>query len=482
MKRIILSGIGIAGVAGLVTLLFVITNRQSWGQQIVTQGDEKPNFIFIFADDLGWGDLGCYGNQYLRTPSLDKMASEGLLVTNFYVSNPVCSPSRTAVMTGQFPARHRIHQHLVPEHSINEERGMPDYLDPNVVLLTRLLKENGYITGHFGKWHLGNTMDSPLPDAYGIDVSFTNINRDNKLTVPRHKSSEVIVDEAIKFIEENKDVSFYMNVWTLIPHAELDPTNDQLAVYDEFAPWPIARERGFSSPQQIYYSSVTDLDKHIGRLIDKVSELGLSEKTIIIFSSDNGPEDIHIINAVHSGFGSPGPFRGRKRSLYEGGIRVPFIVKWEGHINPGQIDNQSVIGAVDLLPTLCYLAGVDLPIDYQSDGENVSEIFKGKVHQRKKPLLWEWRDAIWGDTYNKSPMLALRQGKWKFLMNPDMSRIELYDFEADPLNMEMDNVAGQYPEIVKKFRKILLDFSNSLPEGPVHELAGKNDYPMPGGK
>ena len=439
--------------------------------------DSRPNFIFIFADDLGWGDLGCYGNPDIQTPRLDEMASEGLLVTNFYVCSPVCSPSRTAVMTGHFPARHGIHQHLTRDHEFNLERGMPDWLDPSVTLLTRLMQQNGYKTAHFGKWHLGNTMDAPSPGQYGIDVHYTNCNSDKKLVCPRHESDEVIVNQTIDFIEQHRNEPFYINVWTLIPHATLDPTKEQLAVYDRYAAREPAKSLGFSTPQQVYYSCVTDLDLHIGRLLERLEDLGLSEKTIVVFSSDNGPEDIYF--ARHSGYGSPGPFRGRKRSLYEGGIRVPFIVQWKGHISPGFIDDQSVIGAVDLLPTFCSLAGIDLPDGYRPDGEDVSEIFTGNTHERSSPLLWEWRGDIFGYTFNRSPMLALRWGKWKFLMNPDKSRIELYDFGTDPLNTEMDNVADRNPEIVERFSDTLLEFSNSLPRGGLSESAGRMDYPMP---
>ena len=172
----------------------------------------KPNIVFIFADDLGWGDLGCYGHPRLKTPYLDKMAADGLLLTNCYVANPVCSPSRTAVMTGQFPARHRIHRHFGGSHKRNMALNMPDYLDPNVTLLTKLMQKHGYKTGHFGKWHLGGTEDAPSFAAYGIDVHYTSNSRYGKLNVPQHQSTEKMVDEAIDFIKANKEQSFYINL------------------------------------------------------------------------------------------------------------------------------------------------------------------------------------------------------------------------------------------------------------------------------
>lgn len=441
---------------------------------------DRPNFIFIFADDLGWGDLGAYGHPHLKTPNLDEMASEGVLLTNFYVANPVCSPSRTAVMTGQYPARHRIHRHFTRNHELNASRNMPDFLDPNVTLITRQLQENGYKTGHFGKWHLGATADAPSPSKYGIDVHYTANSSDPKLKVPRNQSTEKMVDEAISFIEENKEESFFLNLWTLVPHATLAPTDEQMAPYKKFGPRGVAKKRGFSTPRQIYYGAVTAMDFHIGRLIDRLDELGLSENTIVVFSSDNGPEDINVANAAHSGVGSAGPLRGRKRSLYDGGIRVPFIVRWKGHTPEGLVDDKSIASTVDLLPTFCSLAGITLPGDYQSDGMDISPVFKGNSIERDQPLLLDWTGSQAGKTINKSPGLALRSGKWKFLMNPDGSRKELYDFEADPQNMELDNVADQHPELVSKFRWILLNFKESIPQGVPNHESGTNDYPMPG--
>lgn len=443
---------------------------------------ERPNFIFIFADDLGWGDLGCYGHPKLKTPFLDKMAEDGLLLTNFYVANPVCSPSRTAVMTGQYPARHRIHRHLTTIHKRQASLNMPDFLDPNATLLTKLMQTSGYKTGHFGKWHLGGTKDAPSPSAYGIDVHYTATSNDSKLSVPRHQSTEKMVDEAIRFIKANKDNPLYLNVWTLVPHATLDTTEVQMAPYARLAPGRPARERGFSTPAQIYYGAVTDMDFHLGRLIRTIDELGLGEDTIIVFSSDNGPEDIEIRNAAHSGVGSSGPLRGRKRSLYDGGVRVPFIIRWKGHTPAARVDDTSIMSAVDLLPTFCSLAGIKLPDGYHSDGQDMSRVFSGKPVQRARPLLWDWTATQSGHSFNKSPGLALRSGKWKFLMNPDGSRKELYDFEADPQCMELDNLADRYPEVVARFSKMLLEFKAAIPQGVSIESSGLNYYPMPENK
>ena len=328
----------------------------------------RPNVIFIFADDLGWGDLGCYGNDRIKTPSLDRLADQGTLFTQFYVDGSVCSPSRTAMMTGQYPARNRVHGHFAA-HEQNRRRDMPDWLDPNVATVTQLLDQAGYATAHFGKWHLGNGPGAPAPGEYGIDDHRTvNTNgpgwKDEKDQYFRARSSRLFVDEAIRFIERHKDEPFYVNVWSLVPHATLNPTKEQLAPYMRFGPVGVPH----IGAAPIFYASVTDLDTQVGRLMAKLDELGLANNTLVVFSSDNGPEDIHIRNANHSAMGSPGPFRGRKRSLYEGGVRMPFIVRWPGHVPAGRIDDESVVAGVDFLPTICKLAGVAVPAGHKLDG------------------------------------------------------------------------------------------------------------------
>jgi N-acetylgalactosamine-6-sulfatase len=175
----------------------------------------------------------------------------------------------------------------------------------------------------------------------------------------------------------------------------------------------------FKSAAQIYYGSVTDMDRQIGRLLNALDELALAENTMILFSSDNGPEDIHVFNAGHSGVGSAGPFRGRKRSLYEGGIRVPGIIRWPGNVPAGVVESKSVMAGVDWLPTVCKLAGVRIPAAHKLDGEDMSDVLLGKSRPRVKPLMWEWRFRIAGDPFHHSPMLAIRNGDWKLLTNPD---------------------------------------------------------------
>jgi len=219
------------------------------------------------------------------------------------------------------------------------------------------------------------------------------------------------------------------------------------------------------------------MDKQIGRLLDYLQAKGLDKNTLIIFSSDNGPEDIHIFNASHSGVGSAGPFRGRKRSLYEGGVRVPFIVRWPGVAPAGRVDSTSVITGVDFLPTLCSIAGVKLPAGISPDGEDMSAAFRGTPQRRTKPVMWEWRYRIYGDLHHRSPMLAIRQDDWKLLLNPDRSRLELYNLRQDP--MELNNLASQHPDVVQELSRKVLAWQATLPKGPADPDAGSNHYPWP---
>lgn len=440
------------------------------------QARRPPNFLFILADDLGWGDLGCYGHRQIRTPNLDRLAGQGSLFTQFYVNSPVCSPSRTSFMTGRYPARHRIHGHLATAE-LNEKRGMPNWLDPSVPTLPRLLKGAGYATGHFGKWHLGSGPGAPAYEAYGIGDHRTAVS--NGPGWPAQpgfwaKSTGLIVDEAIRFVEQNRSRPFYLNVWTLLPHAILNPTEEQMEPYGRFGPGNDTPHKG---ALQVYYASVTNLDQEVGRLLNRLDELGLARDTVVLFSSDNGPEDIHITNASHSGVGTPGPFRGRKRSLYEGGVRVPFLARWPGRVKAGRVDDRSVLTAVDLLPTLAGMAELKAP-GRELDGEDVSDMLMNGARPRTKPILWEWRFHIFGDTLNRSPMLSIRDGRWKLLMNPDGSRTELYDIPADP--SELNNLAPRHPEVVGRLSTGLLAWHKTLPPGPVDPTAGKNDYPWPG--
>lgn len=444
-----------------------------------TWAADRPNIIFILADDLGWGDLGCYGHPQIKTPNIDnQLAKRGTLFTQFYVNGSVCSPSRCAFFTGQYPARHRIHGHYATPQQ-NSNRGMSQFLEPHVPNVASTLKHAGYRTAHIGKWHLGSNSRGPEPNAYGFDFvgSGETGGADGPSVDPfsRAKSTQVFVDEALRFIEGNKAAPFYLQLWTLVPHATLNPTPEQMQPYAKLRPG----KEGFphASAAEIFYSSVTDLDHHVGRLLDGLDQMGLSDNTLILFSSDNGPEDIHVVNAGHSGIGSAGPFRGRKRSLYEGGVRVPCIMRWPGKIAAGKVDDSTVLSAVDWLPTICQVTSCASPPNHRLDGESMLDVLQGATRSRTKPLFWEWRYRIAGEPFHHSPELAIRDGDWKLYLNRDESRLELYDMKKDL--MQLNNVAQQHPDVVDRLKQQILSWSKELPDGPRDPGAGKINYFLP---
>lgn len=463
-----------------ILILVVLGSTIMYGQH-----NDRPNVILIFADDLGWGDLGIYGHRQLKTPALDQLAKEGKLFTQFYVNSPVCSPSRASLMTGRFPAELGIHGHFATLES-NRDRGMPNFLDPNIKSITKIFKDNGYAVGHFGKWHLGHSPDSPLPTEYGIDVAKTNTSNsrdDFKLWYPSKRSmaTKLILDEATGFIEENKEGPFYVNAWLVDPHAILNPSERQMKNYESLSPNSYAKKHygqkvKFHGAPQIYYATVTEMDRQIGIFLDKLDALGLKDNTIVIFTSDNGPEVMQISNAAHSAAGSPGPFRGFKRSLYEGGIRVPLLVRWPNHIKENTVDSISVVSSVDFMPTLVTMCGLSSN-NLELDGEDMSSALLTNHKKRAKPLFWEWRFGIFGRPLDKSPMLAMRRDRWKLLMNPDKSRVELYDLINDP--SELDNKVMDEPDLTKIMSTELLSWKSKLPDGPSDKNAGTNMYNWP---
>ncbi len=448
--------------------------------QMSAPSRRRPNIIFILTDDQGWQDLGSFGHPYLKTPHLDRLATEGASFTNFYVASPVCSPSRVCFMTGYYPARHNVHDVYRPDAALDRMRkeGVPPYLDPQTPTLTRILRENGYATGHFGKWHMGNVRGAPPPAAYGIDEARVVSAAPEHEGWPawrdephwRARSTDLFVDETIRFIDQHRDQPFYVNLWTLIPHARLDPTSEQLSEYEDlkvdpadFAAWMrpyLEQAADLGNKMKVYCASITALDKAVGRLLDYLDDAGLTDDTLVFFTSDNGPEDYRVRAASNAGVGSPGIGRARKRSIYEGGVRVPAIARWPGHIPAGDVDAELVLGAVDFVPTICSIANVTAPI---TDGEDVSDILAGRPRSRRAPLFWEWKFNVSRSEEYRPPTLAVRDGRWKLFMNADGGSIELYDLEADP--SEYANVAEQHASVVARLSELLGAWKATLPHG-----------------
>ena len=422
----------------------------------------KPNIVFIFADDWGWGDLSCHGHPWLKTPHLDRLASEGIDFHQFNVLNPVCSPSRAAVITGQYPARRCIHQHFAAPAS-NTQRGMPDWLDPKAPSLPRFLKQAGYRTAHFGKWHLTNreTHGAPTPDAYGYDEAKVFNGGAEWPSADLHAAG----DDAVAFIKANAGKPFFVNVWIHESHTPHVPTKESMQ-----------RWQHLDEQQQVYAAVITDGDNAVGEVLAALKDAGVENNTIVMFSSDNGPEgtgknknfgakDAHTNSQGYDTYysvGSTGGLRGRKRSLFEGGVRVPFIVRWPGHTPAGARNDKTVFTAVDLLPTLCAAAGVTLPADYQGDGENLLDAFEGQAITRNRPIFWEWlgnqTEPDWW------PRLAVREGDWKLALTHDATRVELHRLADD--RAEAADVAEKHLDVVARLTKLALDWKATLPEKP----------------
>jgi N-acetylgalactosamine-6-sulfatase len=434
---------------------------------------ERPNIIFIFADDWGWGDLGCHGNNKVKTPNLDRLAEQGTDFAQFFVCNPVCSPSRTAVMTGQFPARHGVHQHF--SHLGHQVRsGMPDWLDPTLVMLPRLFKEAGYKTGHFGKWHLSGARDAPIARAYGYDEVALWGGPGPRIS----PADSGVFDKTIAFIKKHKDASFFMNVW-------IHQTHTPHFVKERF----LKDYKDQDERQQVYSAVVAEGDEGVGRIMQTLDDLKLTDNTLIVFSSDNGPEEParsprfkKMKNekglSLWYSVGSSGGLKGHKRSLYEGGVRVPFIVRWPGKTPAGKTNDTTVIAAVDLLPTFCRAAGIDLPDGYQSDGQDLLDAFLGKAQRRTKSIYWEWTGSAfqpWGmrpKARMNWPRLGVRDGEWKLLMTHDGKRKELYNITQD--RAEQSNLADKHPDVVKRLAGMALEWKAALPKEPPKHCISKH--------
>lgn len=450
------------------------------------QQARRPNVVFIFVDDMGYRDLGCYGNPDVKTPNIDQLAGQGARFTQFYVASPICSPSRVGVLTGQYPARHKIHSYLA-SRARNNSRGMAHFLDPKVETVARTFQKAGYATAHFGKWHLGggrDVGDAPLPQNYGFDESLVSfeglgdrvlpegggmksekLGRGKITFAPKHKLTEMYVNRSIDFIRRNKDKQFYLHLWLNDVHDAHRPSEKMLKKYEGFKANPYVQK---------FYAVLDEMDRQIGRLINSIDEMKLAENTLIVLTSDNGPTAWPRYEK--QGYDAPGhvgELRGRKWSLYEGGIREPLIVRWKGKVPAGHVDKKSVIGAVDLFPTFCQIAKVPVPAKWNFDGTDVSAAFLGKPITRDKPLFWEYgrdenylRPAL---PIDQSPNLAIRYDQWKLLMNGDGTRVELYDLNKSP--REYHNVAGHHPKVTRSLIEKLLAFKKSIPGYPENKSA-----------
>ena len=424
----------------------------------------RPNIILILTDDMGFGDIGCYGGKFAPTPHLDRMAKEGIRFTQYYSASPICSPSRTGLLTGMYPARWRITSYLQTRKG-NAACEQADFLDPKAPSLARTLKAAGYATGHFGKWHMGGGRDvtnAPPFRAYGFDehvstyespephpdITATNWIWSPQDTVKRWNRTAFFVDKTLDFLRRNKGTPCFVNLWPDDVHTPWVPSGERLSEY------PNGPEQ-----QRKFRAVLDEYDRQFGRFFAGLKDHGLDENTLVIFTSDNGA--LPTFNGRRSA-----PFRGSKLSLYEGGIRMPFIVRWPGHVRAGQVDESSVLSAVDLFPSLCAIANVPLPTNVGFDGEDLSAALLGKkMSTRKTALFWEYgrnNDSFsFPQGKDRSPNLAVREGNWKLLINTDGRGVELYDLAKDP--SEQDNLATSEASVTTRLSVAVLKWRQALP-------------------
>jgi arylsulfatase A-like enzyme len=453
-----------------------MTRRQFLLSATAAVSTRPPNVVLILADDLGYGDLGCYGGE-VPTPHIDRLAATGIRFTQAYVAAPICSPSRVGITTGHFPARHLIFSYLNNRAS-NRALGMVDFLDPRVPTIARALQQHGYATGHFGKWHMGggrDVGDAPLPRAYGFDESYTSFeglgdrvlppgalsDQSAKLghgevtRAPKSELTRLFVDRAIRFVEKNQARPFYLQFWPDDVHDPFAPTESQLEKFSQFSA---------NKYRQQFAAVLSEMDRQIGRLTAAITASGLLESTLFVFLGDNGPTAWpRYYNEKLDPPGSTAGLRGRKWSLYEGGIRTPLIVNWKGRVPAGRVDQESVISTVDFFTTFCRLAGVRAVPD--TDGEDMSAAFLGKQKHRKTDLYWEYGRAEKGYPYpglksDKSPNCAIRSGPWKLLQNADGTGVELYDLRRAP----NENSPAENTRVKNALSRKLLAWRDGLPK------------------
>lgn len=428
----------------------------------------RPNIVFILADDLGYAELGCYGQKKIKTPNIDRLAAQGMRFTQHYSGSPVCAPSRCALMTGKHTGHAQVRSNKqvggAEGWKLGATTGGQWPLEAGTVTVAKMLKAAGYATGAFGKWGLGRVGTTGDPNKQGFDhfygyicqrqahtfypnhlwrdgqVQWIKANKDGKEQVYSH---DLIAEQALEFIRVNKDRAFFLYVPFTIPHVALQVPEDSLAEYrGKWPDPPYTGDKGYvphPSPRACYAAMVSRMDRDVGRIMALLKELGLDDDTLVIFSSDNGPT--YAGGADSAFFESAGPLRGLKGSVYEGGIRVPFIARWPGKIK-ASVTSGHISAFWDFLPTCCELIGAGPPPDI--DGISMLPTFLGRPEKQKK------HDYLYWELGGRQ---AIRMGDWKAVRTRPNRKIELYNLSTDLA--EQHNVADKNPGILTKMAELL---------------------------
>ncbi len=424
-----------------------------------------PNFLIIMTDDMGWADLGCFGHPLIKTPHIDNLAAEGTKLTSCYASAAYCSPSRAGMLTGRHPHRCGIDGPIMLKYYDVEKKKYinykhnPTHLSQNEITIPELLKQKGYATCFVGKWHLIGSPNHPTPNEQGFDHALwtkqdanpSHLNPDNfirngqKVGKIKGLSAQIIVDEAVNWLKNLKDPArpFCLFVWTHETHTPIQT----LEKYKEPYMPPATKS------QATYYGDVSHTDQAVGKLMDALDNLGKAKNTFVFFSSDNGYEHIPETDKKAFRHGSAGPLRGWKGYTYEGGIRVPGIIRWPKHTTPGSVCDQPICNT-DLLPTICKITSITAPDDRAIDGCDFTPIFNARTIKRKNPIYWHQ------DCARNKHKIALRDGRWKFLTTRNFKSHELYDLEKDIA--ESTNLTKKYPELTQKLLKKTRKIHNEI--------------------
>lgn len=467
-------------------------------QPAENENEKLPNIIYIIADDLGYGDLSCYGQEKFNTPNIDRLAARGMIFTQHYAGTTVCAPSRASLMTGM----HTGHSYVRGNRTMN---GGQFPLPPEAITMPKLLKKAGYVTGAFGKWGLGYPGSTGDPLKQGFDEFFgynsqgiahnyypwelwdndeTFVLEENKGTQHGLYAPNLIHQKTMEFIDRHQDTTFFLFVPSIIPHAELFAPADYLEMFMEksspepphhyiskFAPeqpyegiddpeHPRYKVGGYGSqphPKAAFAAMVKLLDDQVGEILDKLEELGLTENTLVIFTSDNGP---HLEGGADPDFfNSNGPFQGYKRDLYEGGIRIPMIASWPGQIAEGS-QSAHISAFWDVLPTISELTGIEIPREV--DGISFLPTLLDREQPEHDYLYWEFHE--------QGGKQAVRMGDWKGIklnVVKGEPTAFLYHLKTDP--MEKQDLSKQHPEVLQKILKIMETARTEDPEWPFIE-------------
>lgn len=446
----------------LPILLLLFSCQKEAEQQTASLRTDKPNIIYIMADDLGYGDLSSYGQEKFKTPNIDQMLAEGMKFTRHYAGSTVCAPSRSSLMTGE----HTGHTFVRGNKEVKPEGQHP--LADSVITVAELLQGVGYKTGAIGKWGLGAPASEGEPNAQGFDFFYGyNCQREAHSYYPDHLwknrerieltgntegkietfSQDLMMEETLKFLEENKNDPFFLYLPYTIPHASIEIPESELKPYlgkYEEVPFAGGHYRATENPHATFAAMVARLDQDVGKVLKTLKRLGIAENTLVIFTSDNGPHEEG--GADPTFFNSGGGLRGLKRDLYEGGIRVPMIAWWPGTVNAGS-STTHISAFWDFLPTACDIAGAKVPD--LTDGISYLQTLRGRQQPEHGFLYWEFHEQGGKQAVLMDPWKGVRLG---VNQNPE-SPIELYNLQDDP--SEQNNIATQHPDIVAQIAEII---------------------------